>query len=132
MDVKRFKSGTIAILLLCFMLMSFSRIFILISFYANRSEIVSTYCVNKKNISLRCEGKCFLMRMLKKEAEREKDVHEYFSKIPVMLCRHYFPINISKAIVSIRLNERHKAHDTLFRKFDFFNKILRPPTALAA
>ncbi len=44
-----------------------------------------------------------------------------------MLCRHYFPINISKAIVSIRINERHKAHDTLFRKFDFFNQILRPP-----
>lgn len=132
MIVKSFKLATIGLLLLCFMLMSFSRIFILISFYTNRSEIVDTYCVNKKNISLRCEGKCFLMRMLKKEAEREKDVHEYFSKMPVMLCHHYFPISINKSFVLISPKGWDKEHNTLFRQFDFINKMLRPPTAFAA
>lgn len=129
---KSFKLATVVFLLLCLMMMSFSRLFILISFYANRSEIVSTYCVNKKNISLHCEGKCFLMRILKKEAQRKKDIHEYFSKIPFMLCRHYFPISIHKPFVLICPRERLKRYNTVFRKFDFFNKLLRPPTAVSA
>lgn len=132
MDVKRFKLVTVVLLLLCFMMMNFSRLFILISFYANRNEIVNTYCVNKNNLSLHCNGKCFLMRVLEKEAQREKEIHEYFSKMPVMLCSHYFPISINKSFVPVCPKEWHREHDTLFRKFDFFNKILRPPSAVSA
>jgi len=127
MVARIFKSITIILLLLCVILMSFSKIFIVLSFYANRTEIASTYCINKGKPSLQCDGKCFLMRMLKKETQREKDVHEYFSKTPVFFCHHYFPTILPKIFTPKSERSVGKARSTLFIKFDFFHEILRPP-----
>lgn len=127
MVARIFKSITINLLLLCVMLMSFSKIFIVLSFYANRSEIANTYCINKSNPALHCDGKCFLIRILKKEAQRERDVHEYFSKTPVFFCHHYFSTSLPKMFTPNAERNVGKARTPLFLKFDFFPKILRPP-----
>lgn len=125
-----FKLSTIFLLLLCILLLSVSKLFIVVSFYANQRNIANNYCINKNNRSLHCDGKCFLMRMLKKEAQREKDVHECFSKTQLMFCHHYFPMPIEKAFASMFLQDYHLQWDAVFHKSDVFNRLLRPPSLL--
>ncbi|WP_286856568.1 MULTISPECIES: hypothetical protein [Sphingobacterium] len=132
MIARVFKLGTISLLLLCILLLSFSKVFIVVSFYANQTDIANRYCINKNNQSLHCDGKCFLMRMLKKEAQREKDFHENFSKTPVMFCRHYFPLIVNKAYVPALRKDHHTLRNVIFRKFEVFNKLLRPPSSAIA
>jgi hypothetical protein len=50
------------------------RMGVLAYYQLNKAYIARVLCVNKERPQLRCQGKCFLARQLKAQAEREQKV----------------------------------------------------------
>lgn len=109
-------------------MMSLSKLFIVVSFYANRSEIAAKYCVNKNTVTMHCNGNCFLMKALKKEGQREKDIQEIFSKSTLLICHSYFPILKKNRPSTIFDQSYSLLTDVPLWKLNLYNRLLRPPT----
>lgn len=122
------KQGLAFILLLSFSLMTFSKAFTFVAFYANQDAIIEQFCINKNKPRLQCNGQCFLSKQIK---EQEKKEAENFiiqlSKIeivyrPFETCFGYKPpfslVNRPYAI---------KANPPLPE--GFINNLTRPPAA---
>ncbi|MDJ1469228.1 hypothetical protein QNI19_31545 [Cytophagaceae bacterium DM2B3-1] len=62
----------IPLLLFSLMLQSFSRVGIVASFYINQKVIANTVCINKTKPYLKCNGKCYLAKKLKKAEEQHQ------------------------------------------------------------
>ncbi|QES89585.1 hypothetical protein [Rhizosphaericola mali] len=112
--------------------MSFSKAFVIVDFYANRSEIELKYCVNKNRPLLHCNGHCFLMKALKKEQQQEKDLGDSFSKVNSLICQHYFSSvqNISPKY-TIK-SERLFLHDSPIWQLYVVDPLLKPPAQVLA
>ncbi len=108
--------------------MSFSKGFVILDFYANRSEIALKYCVNKNRPMLHCNGHCFLMKALKKEEQREQALGDAFSKLEVMVCEHRFPkIQYSDANTPIDRHEKILPSNSHIWQLFTINRLLKPP-----
>lgn len=66
------KQVTTALLLLVFLLQTFSRTAIVVDFYANQSYIAKFLCENRDKPKLKCCGKCQLNKRLKQEEKKEE------------------------------------------------------------
>ncbi|MBA9078026.1 hypothetical protein [Rufibacter quisquiliarum] len=63
---------TVTILLLVVMLtQAFSRLFILLEYQANKDFITKFLCLNREKPQLQCNGKCYLMKKLRKAEQTE-------------------------------------------------------------
>lgn len=62
---------TAIFLLFAFIWQFTSKLQVVISFNLNQDNIAKTLCENKATPSKHCRGKCFLMKELKKENQRE-------------------------------------------------------------
>jgi len=49
----------------------FLKVGVVIHFYVNQSDIATILCENRSNPSMRCNGKCYLKKQLKKAEEAE-------------------------------------------------------------
>ncbi|TCR11862.1 hypothetical protein EDF67_103275 [Sphingobacterium sp. JUb78] len=78
---------------------------------------------------MHCNGSCFLMKALRKEADRKKAIQENFSKSTVLFCFNYFPANKIDHSVP-HLDKRYLVTTVPLRKVDHFNRLLRPPTGI--
>lgn len=67
--MKSFLTISLALLVL---LQSFSRMWIVMDYQANKDFIAKVLCINKDKPKLKCEGKCYLTKQLKKEEQKEK------------------------------------------------------------
>lgn len=67
------KQITTILLLLAFLLQTFSRTAIVIEFYANQGYIARYLCENKDKPALKCCGKCRLNKQLKKEDSKDQE-----------------------------------------------------------
>ena len=97
-------------------------------FYANRSYVTQKYCVNKDRPTLKCNGKCYLNKQLKKAEEKgDSDTPKQTKKWEeISACKvpaiHYtlnFPaeIHLPKPVYT----------DVYY--FDFNDSVFHPPTA---
>ncbi len=55
-------------------LQSFSTVGIYLYFQANQKYIAENLCINKARPEMKCDGKCQLCKMLKKEESKEKQL----------------------------------------------------------
>jgi hypothetical protein len=53
------------------LLQTFSREMLVVDFTLHRATITARFCVNKARPQLRCDGKCYFAKQLKKQEERE-------------------------------------------------------------
>ena len=54
------------------LLQSLQGLFTIVNWKMNQAELTAKYCVNKAKPMLKCNGKCFLAKQLKKQEEQEK------------------------------------------------------------
>lgn len=64
------------LLLLAFLVMTFSRAVIVVDFYANQAYIAKNLCENRDKPMMHCCGKCQLHKRLAKEDNKDKDAPE--------------------------------------------------------
>ena len=122
------KQGIAFILLISFSLMTFSKAFTFVAFYANQDAIIERFCINKNKPQLLCNGKCFLSKQIK---EQEKKDAEHFitqlSKIeiayrPYETCAGHKPgFSLIKRVYTIKADPPLAA--------GFMNDLNRPPAA---
>jgi hypothetical protein len=60
------------LLLVAFATHTFSRVMIVVGFYANQEQIAATLCENKDKPVLKCAGKCQLSKKLKSEQKADQ------------------------------------------------------------
>jgi hypothetical protein len=53
------------------------KVAVLLEFVVNRAYIVEHYCENRDKPQLRCEGKCYLAKQLKKAEHSPSDANRY-------------------------------------------------------
>jgi len=60
----------------------------ILNFYQNQVEIIAKHCVNKDKPTLKCEGHCYLKKLLKSDKSQEENnqVPEVFIFIPIAVC----------------------------------------------
>ena len=61
------------ILLMSFAAQTFNKVFIVVDYYVNTSSFAA-HCENKAKPLMKCNGKCQMMKELKKEADKD---HQY-------------------------------------------------------
>ena len=83
--VPEMKRITPAILLIMMVLQVFYQYTIMASFYANQSAIAAALCENTDKPQLKCEGKCFLKKQLKKADKQEKQQQAANAKFEIQL-----------------------------------------------
>lgn len=85
-----------AILLLALICQSFSKMIIVVDFYANQDLIARTLCINRLNTAIHCCGKCQLNKRMKQEEHRESESPERRSDhgYEVMSSRSYYLTHI--------------------------------------
>lgn len=88
----------ISILLL---LPSFSNVFIYLNFKVNQDEIAKTLCIQKEMKENKCNGKCYLAKQLKKEAEKEKQESSNIKEKQELVYIHSNPQHHFAPIISI-------------------------------
>jgi hypothetical protein len=71
--VRMLKKSTAFILLLAFSVMTFSRVIIITSFWANQNYIAKILCENRTRPVMRCGGNCYLSKQLKKEDHKDQE-----------------------------------------------------------
>ena len=54
------------------LLQSLQGFFTIVNWKINQAELTAKYCVNKAKPMLKCNGKCFLAKQLKKQEEQDK------------------------------------------------------------
>ncbi|GGH63615.1 hypothetical protein HNQ91_002485 [Filimonas zeae] len=87
------KQITSILLLLAFLLQTFSRTAIVLEFYANQQYIAQKLCENKNKPQLKCGGKCQLHKKLQQEESKDEEnperklenKTEIFEPVPFLL-----------------------------------------------
>lgn len=95
---------------------------------ANYSYISKVLCVNKNKPQLNCNGKCYLMKQLAKNAsdEREKDKTERRNKVEIPFV---FVLGEENNMVIMEEEKglgKFTFYENLYQKTVFF-KLLKPP-----
>lgn len=86
--MKLFYTISISLLIL---LSSFSNAFVYLNFKLNQKEIAATLCIKKEIKNNGCNGKCYLAKQLKKEAEKEKKEAEILKEKQEVLYSFSYP-----------------------------------------
>ena len=125
-----FKRVTIICTLIAIIAMTFSKNFIILEFYANRSDIALKYCVNKNKPMLHCNGHCFLIKALKKEQQQEQALGENFGKTIILICQHNFNnIDAQKSLAySCQKHSIIPANVKLWQLY-IVDRLLKPPAS---
>ena len=80
--MKVFFAYFLAVLVL---LQTFSRELLVMDFALNRAAITARFCVNKARPQLHCDGKCYFVKRLKQQKDREAKVPNALKENPEML-----------------------------------------------
>lgn len=125
--MQRMVSGILLFLLL---FQSFYPLTIIGHYYANRTYIASTLCINIDKPQLQCNGKCYLSKKLEKAREQEKQSEGFTDKtelLPYIVTAVYHasePLNVS----SLNTIPAYHPENYAFEKLDSF---FHPPTQAA-
>lgn len=67
------RSSTVFLLILSLLSANLSRYFVYVGFQFNRNYIAANLCENRDKPVMQCNGKCYLSKQLKQEAQKEKN-----------------------------------------------------------
>ncbi|MDT0295118.1 hypothetical protein ACFQ3R_04725 [Mesonia ostreae] len=102
----------------------------IVDYVINYDHIVSTLCENKDKPKMECNGKCYLSKMLAKEASEETEnpfSHETSkTEIPHVIISECIAAYIFTPEVILDAKENIAYHSTL-NSFQFISKLYHPP-----
>ena len=111
----------IVVLLLAILGQTFSKAFIVTSYYAN-TDAYAKNCVNKAKPSLNCNGKCQMMKKMKQEENKDKQTPERRNNNEEVLSSKSFFISVQAAPACILVHAaRYTSHFPERRSTDFFH-----------
>jgi hypothetical protein len=75
------------------LLQTFSREMLVVDFTLHRATITARFCINKAQPQLRCDGKCYFAKQLKKQEEREsKSAGPLKERLEMLLAAFHSPL----------------------------------------
>lgn len=109
-------------------LILFKPAFPVIEYLVNYDYIRKVLCINKDKPQLQCDGKCYLMKQLAKNAsdERDKDKTERKNKVETPFVFVLKEENILPIIEEVESHEKFTFYQNYYKKTIHF-KLLRPP-----
>lgn len=116
-----------AILLMAFVVQTFSAPFIRLDYFFNQADYAKN-CVNKARPKMHCNGRCQVMKkILAEEKEKQQaDERKMGSKLEVISSKSFFTSTI--AIVSVQLQNTFYIIDDK-SSFDISHAVFHPPTS---
>lgn len=116
------------IFLCCFILLTFSNSFTMLSFYLNQDVIIAKFCVNKSRPKLHCNGHCFLAKKIKEQEKSEAGTALMASvKIEVVSSRSFYANPLNALYKTIVVHEAVYINDMSPQAFT--TNIFKPPVA---
>ena len=106
----------------------FKPVFPVLDYAVNYDYIAKVLCINKDKPKLQCNGKCYLMQQLAKNAEPEKKQDkEATAKVEFQLL--YLEAISSFQIEKQNLTQKHQINKEFLQLYDFefTSTILQPP-----
>ena len=94
-----------------------------IDYHINKEVITSKFCVNKNKPKLKCNGKCYLSKQLKKAADQEKVP---FSPFQIQKIEWVVALVPNAGIQTIRIRERSALMSSASKIYSEID--LPPPT----
>ncbi|QNF34041.1 hypothetical protein HUW51_15410 [Adhaeribacter swui] len=89
------KSTVTIALLLVMLVQSFSKVFIVLDYQANKNYIAEFLCVNKAKPQMHCNGQCYLKKQLQKAEQQENQSTtpnlKHAAEI-TLFCQHLFSL----------------------------------------
>ncbi|QMU29123.1 hypothetical protein [Adhaeribacter radiodurans] len=120
--------STLTILLLVVMLVqSFSKVWIVLDYQANKNYIAEFLCVNKAKPQMHCQGHCYLKKQLAKAEEAQKKSTNQNQKFEITLfCQNLFRVTF---IPAFKQNS-FQAFKSVFYLFSAQLNYFHPPQVL--
>ena len=72
---------TVVILIMILVLQSGIKTVIVSSFYINQDYIANVLCINKDNVAMKCNGKCYLTKRIKDQENTENKLASVLKEI---------------------------------------------------
>ena len=95
-----------AVIMILFLMVNLaSASLILLDFSIRQAQIAAEKCENKKKPEMKCNGKCYLAKKLKKQAEKEKETPVFpdFKKSPEVV-QHFEMLFTSLRLFPAKVN----------------------------
>lgn len=102
-----FRSFTAFLLICTIISANFSRYFVYAGFELNKDYIAAKLCENRDKPVMQCNGKCYLSKKLKQDAEKEKKQERETKKAP--LHEAFFTEKIALSIPPILIKQTKPA-----------------------
>jgi hypothetical protein len=105
---------------------TFERAKLVTYYHLNKSYIIENFCVNKEKTKLKCDGKCYLKKTLKKQQEKEEDLpFRTFKKSDIKYLVEDF--NFISKLKSLNNKKQYFSHCLVFNPQDYVIDIFHPP-----
>jgi len=116
-------------------LQSLQGFFTIVNWKINQAELTAKYCVNKAKPMLKCNGKCYLAKQLKKQEEQEKSEFNKKSKSQVPKFKKIKEGEVFNDIQSVdytlvvknNSNRKHNTSISVEYSFEEISKCFQPP-----
>ena len=117
------------------LLQSLQGFFTIVNWKMNQAELTAKYCVNKATPKLKCNGKCFLAKQLKKQEEQDKAEFNKKSKSQVPKFKKIKEGEVFNDIQSVdytlvvknNINRKPNTSISVEYSFDEISKCFQPP-----
>lgn len=104
---------------------TFSKLWVLTSFYLNREIISKTICINRFDAMPTCKGKCYLQTELQKSEQQEQQLPDFKQKDIQLYCQDSFLNAFSIAALEIKNSNPLKKTNLYAYKFSV--SVFHPP-----
>lgn len=98
-------------------------------YQVNMDYIIENYCVNKKKVELKCNGKCHLAKQLQQENNTDENTNnglKLFSEMfQVVFYQSYNSYHVF-SLKTVKSNKTYNFYNKLYN-YTFYNSLLRPP-----
>ena len=117
------------------LLQSLQGFFTIVNWKINQAELTAKYCVNKAKPMLKCNGKCFLAKQLKKREEQDKAEFNKKSKSQVPKFKKikegevFNDIKTVDYTLAVQNNSNRKPNTSISFEYSFdeISKCFQPP-----
>ena len=116
------------VLFIAFAIHTFSRVMIVVEFYANQETIAATLCENRDKPVLKCEAKCLLAKklMAQEKKDQQNPDRKIADKAEDLSSRSFYSVLSGSIITDIaRVYQKGPVGNPVHRSFTVFH----PPIA---
>lgn len=124
--VAKLKQTLLILLILLIIFPNLSKVYILIDFTINHDFITKVLCINKDEPELKCNGKCYLSKQLKKADSQKQE------KVPILQEEKIETLYCERGILNLQMpdsydNEGLQGFYANFYSSQILGKIFKPP-----